>query len=710
MARGTLRIYVGAAPGVGKTFAMLNEGRRRCERGTDVVVGLVETHGRARTAEQVGALEVTPRRVVRYRGVDIEELDIDALLERRPSVALIDELAHTNAPGSRNEKRWQDINELLAAGVDVISTVNIQHLESLNDVVEQITGVVQRERVPDSVVRSADQVELVDMSPEALRRRMAHGNIYPADRVDAALAHYFRTGNLGTLRELALLWVADRVDESLVDYRQRHGIDEPWETRERVVVALTGAWGAERLVRRGARMAARAHAELVGVHVRDVDALTNVADELNCLERHRFLVEEFGGRFVEVAGADSAEALVRVARAENATQLVMGSSHRSRWEELTRGSVINRVIRLAGPIDVHVISSPSPLPAREHLARRHAPRLAAVRSARSRLLAWLCVLVVIPVAVLALIPLREAMGVPGTLLLLLLGPVLVAVFGGLRPAVAASLVTFLLADWFYIAPTQSLRFAHAGDALALVVFVAVSALVSVLVDRLSTRTAQLAREQAEVEALVELASLVIGFDEASQHRLVVELQQALDVDGVALLAPQPEGWLVTASSGSPVPLTPDDASCALEVGDGTMLALSGRVLGPDERRILNAFVAHLQMLQATQLLAGPGRVGLRSCPGEQRSRGAACRGVTRPPHSARQHQGLGDQHPELRRRLVRRRPAVVQRHDRRGGRSAPQRRDEPARHESPPGRTPRSPARTDRGRRPDLRRARQHLW
>src|SRR5436190_19051364 len=249
MARGNLRVYLGAAPGVGKTFAMLNEGRRRHDRGTDVVVGFVETHGRARTIEQIGDLEIVPRKSIAYRGSEFEEMDVDAVLSRRPHVALVDELAHTNVPGSRNEKRWQDVEELLQAGLDVISTVNIQHLESVNDVVERITGVQQRETLPDEVVRRADQVELVDMSPEALRRRMAHGNIYPAEKVDAALANYFRPGNLAALRELALLWMADQVDEALESYRERHGIKEPWETRERVVVALTGAPGTEALIR-----------------------------------------------------------------------------------------------------------------------------------------------------------------------------------------------------------------------------------------------------------------------------------------------------------------------------------------------------------------------------------------------------------------------------------------------------------------------------
>src|ERR687897_899864 len=278
--RGTLRIYLGAAPGVGKTFAMLNEGRRRAARGTDVVVGYVETHGRAHTAEQIGDLEVVARRVHTYRGAALEEMDVDAVLARRPEVALVDELAHTNVPGSRHAKRWEDVDELLEAGIHVISTLNIQHLESINDVVERITGIKQRETVPDQVVRAADQIELVDMTPEALRRRMAHGNIYVSEKIDAALTNYFRPGNLAALRELALLWVADRVDDALEEYRERHGITRPWETRERVVVAVTGAPSAEQLIRRAARIAQRSRGELMGVHVRADDGLAGADDRI----------------------------------------------------------------------------------------------------------------------------------------------------------------------------------------------------------------------------------------------------------------------------------------------------------------------------------------------------------------------------------------------------------------------------------------------
>jgi two-component system sensor histidine kinase KdpD len=287
MARGRLRVYLGAAPGVGKTYAMLDEAWRRRERGTDVVVGFVEAHRRPKTISQLRDLEVVPRRQMEYRGTHFEEMDVDAVLARKPQVALVDEMAHTNVPGSRHEKRWQDIEVLLDAGIDVISTVNIQHLESINDVVEKITGVVQRETVPDDVVRRADQIELVDMSPEALRRRMAHGNIYPAERVDAALANYFRPGNLAALRELALLWVADRVEDSLHTYMDAHGIADAWETRERVVVAITGVRGGDHLIRRAARMATRQAGELIGVHVVPSDGLAGRADGLGRLRARR---------------------------------------------------------------------------------------------------------------------------------------------------------------------------------------------------------------------------------------------------------------------------------------------------------------------------------------------------------------------------------------------------------------------------------------
>ena len=327
--RGRLRVLLGAAPGVGKTYEMLEEGRRLRADGRDVVIGIVETHGRAATAAQADGLPVVARRTVTHRGVALSELDVDAVMARHPEIALVDELAHTNAPGSRNAKRWQDVDELLDAGIDVITTVNVQHIESLNDVVEQITGIAQRETIPDAVVRAADQIEVVDLAPQSLRDRLAAGLVYPAERIDAALSNYFRLGNLTALRELALLWLADEVDSALKLYRAEHGIEGTWQARERVVVALTGGPEGETLIRRGARIAARsAGGELLAVHVSSQDGLRSATP--GALAAQRALVESLGGTYHQVVGDDVPRALVEFARSVDATQLVIGVSRRGR--------------------------------------------------------------------------------------------------------------------------------------------------------------------------------------------------------------------------------------------------------------------------------------------------------------------------------------------------------------------------------------------
>ena len=294
MARGRLRVMLGAAPGVGKTFAMLEEGRRLRDAGRDVVVAVVETHGRTATAALIDGLEVVPRRTVSHKGIQLDEMDLEAVLARKPDLALVDELAHTNAPGSANDKRWNDVEALLDAGIDVMSTVNIQHIESLNDVVQQITGVPQRETIPDAVLRQADNVELVDLAPQSLRDRLTEGVVYPAARVDAALSNYFRLGNLTALRELALLWLADEVDSALQSYRAEKGIASKWEARERVVVALTGGPEGETLLRRGARIAARSSGgQLFAVHVTATDGLAGA--DPSVLETQRALATTLGG-------------------------------------------------------------------------------------------------------------------------------------------------------------------------------------------------------------------------------------------------------------------------------------------------------------------------------------------------------------------------------------------------------------------------------
>ncbi|HEU5152932.1 MAG TPA: DUF4118 domain-containing protein [Iamia sp.] len=522
--RGRLRIYLGAAPGVGKTVAMLDEGWRRRERGTDVVVGWIEDHGRAETRARVRDLEVLPRRTITHRGVAFTEMDLDALLARAPEVALVDEYAHTNVPGSAHAKRWEDVEALLDAGIDVISTVNVQHLESLNDTVEAITGVAQRETVPDAVVRAADQVELVDMTPEALRRRMAHGNVYAADKVDAALANYFREGNLGALRELALLWVADRVDESLIAYRERHGIAAAWEARERVMVALTGAPGGDRLVRRAARIAGRLKAPLVGVHVRRSDGLSSGSEVK--LEQDKKLLADLGGRFVETTGDDVAEALVRTARQEDVTQVVLGASRRSRWAELTEGSVVNKVLRISGPVDVHVISTD------EADAADRPPTPAAGRARggalfprRRRTVAYGLSLLGPVLLTLVLLPFRGEINLSTVLLLLLSLVVAVAGIGGTGPAVVAAVAGTLLVNWFFTPPYGTVTISDPENLLSLGILAAVGITVAALLERALRRRVEAEAARAEAAELAQ--ELRLGEAEADRLATANALRTAL---------------------------------------------------------------------------------------------------------------------------------------------------------------------------------------
>jgi len=355
---GHFRLYLGAAAGVGKTYAMLNEAHRRKLRGTDVVIGFVECHRRPLTEDLIADLEVVPRKVVEYRGTVFEEMDLGAVLERHPKVALVDELAHTNVPGSsHNEKRWQDVMELLDAGIDVITAVNIQHLESIADAVEQITSVPIRERVPDWVLRKADQIELVDSSPEQLRRRMLHGNIYPPEKVPKALTNFFREDNLMALRELALRFLADETEEELLEHLKSRQTSVLWETSERILVGVTAAPGTDTIVRRASRMASRIKAELHVLHIiSGEDAKRSNDEQLAILKQ---LATDVGAHWNEVHADDPAQALFDFAHTHQITQIVVGSSGRSRWQEMrSGGSIVRKISQLAAPagIDVHIIA------------------------------------------------------------------------------------------------------------------------------------------------------------------------------------------------------------------------------------------------------------------------------------------------------------------------------------------------------------------
>ena len=598
MARGTLRIYLGAAPGVGKTYAMLNEGCRRAERGSDVVIGYVEHHERAQTRQQIRELEVIPRMQVGHRDATFAEMDLDAVLARRPAVALVDELAHTNAPGTRNAKRWQDVEELLAAGIDVVSTVNVQHLESLNDVVLRITGVAQRETVPDAFVRAADQIELVDMSPEALRRRMAHGNVYPPEKVDAALANYFRQGNLAALRELALLWVADRVEDSLQDYLATHGITTTWETRERVVVALTGAAGGDLLIRRAARIAGRLRGDLVGVHVANPDGLSSTSGE--GLESQRALLVELGGTYREVVGHEVAESLAAFARAEQATQVVIGATQRSRLSEFARGSVVSKLQRTLSTVDVHIIAT-EPVP-RQAVQR---PRRTGRRSAiphRRELLAWLLCLVAVPGLTTLLVHRQEHLNLSTALLLQLALVLVIAAIGGIRPGVVASVAASLLTNFFLTPPTHTFTIRDADNAIAIVVFVAVAIGVSVLVDGAARRSREVQRARADATALARSTGSIVAATDPMPD-LVDQLRTLFGLESVAVLQRVDQAWSITAFSGHNPPSSPSDGTAvALDDSGATQLVLRGGRINNEDLAVLRAFADQLSLAMEAKRL------------------------------------------------------------------------------------------------------------
>jgi two-component system sensor histidine kinase KdpD len=605
--RGQLRIYLGAAAGVGKTYAMLSEGHRRAERGADVVVAFAETHARPQTAALIDGLEVVPRKKLAYRGSQWEEMDVDAVLARRPQIALVDELAHTNVPGSRHEKRWQDVEELLDAGIDVISAVNVQHLESVTDVVEQITGVTQRETVPDSVVRAADQVELVDMTAEALRRRMAHGNIYPPEKIDAALTNYFRPGNLSALRELALLWLADKVDEGLQRYRAEHNISSTWEARERVVVALTGGPEGDTLIRRAARIAARSTGgDLLAVHVTKSDGLTG-ANPGN-LARQRQLVESLGGSYHQVVGDEISEALLTFARAENATQLVLGASRRGWLLALLTGPGIgSRTIRDSGAIDVHIVTH-------SHVGSRWGilPRYRGGITRRRQIAGWVLAAVLAPLLTIALATNRSGINLTSDVLAFLVAVIAVALVGGFLPAVAEAIAGSLLLNYYFTPPIHEFTIAEANNALALGVFVAVGLAVSWVVDTTARRTKQAARANAESELLVTTAGSILR-GQGALDALLDRTREAFGMRSACLLERQNSGataarspsadWHLVACAGESPATRPEGGEVEIPVTDSLSLVMTGRPLPAGDRRVLGAFAAYAAVALEQQRLA-----------------------------------------------------------------------------------------------------------
>jgi two-component system sensor histidine kinase KdpD len=556
---------------------MLGEAHRRVERGTDVVAAVVETHGRAKTAELLDGIEVIPPRHIDYRGTRFAELDVDAVLKRHPQVVLVDELAHTNTPGSKNSKRWQDVDEILDAGITVISTVNVQHLESLNDVVTQITGIEQQEKVPDEVVRAADQIELVDITPEALRRRLSHGNVYASARIDAALSNYFRQGNLTALRELALLWLADQVDAALVKYRSDKHITDTWEARERVVVAVTGGQESETLVRRAFRIASKSSAELMVVHVVRGDGLSGVSAPQ--MGKVRELAASLGATVHTVVGDDVPAALLDIAREMNATQLVVGTSRRSRWARVLDEGIGAAVVQQSAKIDVHMVT---------HGEVKRGRSWSSLTPRHRHTASWLAALVV-PSAICALIVwlLDPYLGVGGESALFFIGVLVVALLGGVAPAALSALLSGLLLNYFLVEPRYTFTIAEPDSAVTVVVLLLVAVAVAALVDGAAKRAREATQASREAELLALFAGSVLRG--ADLGTLLERVRETYAQRAVAMLRVTDDVESVVACVGNDPCVSPASADTAIEVGDDQFwMLMAGRQLAARDRRVLTA--------------------------------------------------------------------------------------------------------------------------
>ncbi|BCI86035.1 hypothetical protein NIIDMKKI_12410 [Mycobacterium kansasii] len=504
-----------------------------------------------------------------------------AVLARHPQVVLVDELAHTNTPGSKNHKRWQDVEELLDAGITVISTVNIQHLESLNDVVAQITGIEQKETLPDSVVRQAAQVELIDITPEALRRRLSHGNVYASDKIDAALSNYFRRGNLTALRELALLWLADQVDTALAKYRAENQITDLWEARERVVVAVTGGPESETLVRRASRIASKSSAELMVVHVIRGDGLAGLSEAR--MSKIRELAGSLDASLHTVVGDDVADALLDFAREINATQLVIGTSRRTRWARLFEEGIGQAIVERSGKIDVHLVT---------HEESRRGLRTTPIAPRERRVASWLAA-VIVPslICAITVAVLDRYLDTSGESALFFVGVLVVALLGGVAPAVLSAVLSSLLLNYYLTDPRHTFTIAEPSAAVTEAVLLLVAVAVAVLVDGAAKRAREARRASQEAELLTLFAGSVLrGADletllervrETYSQRAVSMLREYADEDRTRSE--------VVASVGKEPCATVDSADTAIEVGDDEFwMLMAGKKLSARDRRVLNA--------------------------------------------------------------------------------------------------------------------------
>jgi two-component system sensor histidine kinase KdpD len=543
---------------------MLGEAHRRLDRGTDLVAAVVETHGRAKTAELLEGVEIIPPHYVDYRGSRFPELDVAAVLARRPQVVLVDELAHTNTPGSKNPKRWMDVEELVEAGISVISTVNVQHLESLNDVVAQITGIEQQETVPDEIVRQASQIELVD-------------NVYAPEKVDAALSNYFRRGNLTALRELALLWLADQVDAALAKYRADNKITATWEARERVVVAVTGGPESETLVRRASRIASKSSAELMIVHVVRGDGLSGISAPQ--MGKVRELAASLGATLHTVVGDDLPKALLDFAREMNATQLVIGTSRRSRWARIFDEGIGAAIVQSSGKIDVHMVT---------HEEAKSGFTVPSASPRERRALSWVAA-VVVPSVICAITALflDRYLKIPGETAVFFVGVLIVALLGGVAPAAVSAVLSGLLLNYFLTEPRYTFTIGEPDAAITEVVLLVMAVAVAALVDRAGSREREARRASAEAELLTLFSGSVLRG--ADLNTLLERVRETYTQRAVSMLRVRGDDEQIIACVGKDPCVTVDSADTAIEVGDDEFwMLMAGRKLPARDLRVLTA--------------------------------------------------------------------------------------------------------------------------
>lgn len=554
-ARGRLKVFFGAAPGVGKTYEMLSAGRARLADGVDMVVGVVETHGRKETEALVAGLEVVPRRSIEYRGQALEEMDIDAILARRPALVLVDELAHTNATGSRHPKRYLDVEELLEAGIDVYTTMNVQHVESLNDVVAQITGITVRETVPDSVIDRADDIEVIDITPDDLLKRMAAGKIYMAATARRAIENYFTPGNLTALRELALRRTAQRVDDQLLSHMQSHAISGPWGAGERVLVAVDDHPRGPALVRYARRLADRLRAPWVAVSVETTRSAGTSEEGKDRLAATLRLAEQLGGQAIVLPGTDVATEIVRYAAANNVTQIVAGKPRKPRWREMIEGSVAHELIRKAGDISVHVISG------NEDKTPRQAAQVQAAEGRGFSPVPYLWSASYVAVALAFGLLLDRVLDIGNIALVFLVAVLGAALTFGLGAALFASVVSALLLNFFFLEPLYTLNISDPTSVVALFFFLGVATVASNLTARVQRQAAAVRRRARTTEDLYLFSRKLAGTGTLDDVLWATAFQVAsmLKVRVVLLL---PEGAGIALKAGYPPEDELDDADIA----------------------------------------------------------------------------------------------------------------------------------------------------